>query len=95
MRIADAYSKLAPQAAGAGRTTNAAKVGDRSTVASRRGAESQDGVKVTVSAEARELAARAQNGVDHAKVERLRSAVEGGTYKVDAGAIAARMVNGG
>jgi negative regulator of flagellin synthesis FlgM len=57
-------------------------------------------VKVSVSDEAKALAESAQasnasSDIDTAKVERLKSAVDNGSFKVDAGAIADKIVNEG
>ena len=49
--------------------------------------------KVTVSAQAQALSHQATT-VDAAKVERLRSAIQSGTFKVDKQAIANRIVDG-
>jgi flagellar biosynthesis anti-sigma factor FlgM len=48
---------------------------------------------VTVSAQAQALSREAAQ-MDTAKVERLRSAIQAGTFKVDAKAIAKRIVDG-
>lgn len=95
MRIADAYSKLSidkPTVSGAQAAKGAERVkaGDASKSSSH-----GDAVKVTVSAQARELANQAAQGFDAAKVDRLRSAISNGSYKVDSSAIAARLVDGG
>ncbi|RYF69521.1 MAG: flagellar biosynthesis anti-sigma factor FlgM [Comamonadaceae bacterium] len=51
------------------------------------------GVPVTVSAAARALeASSAGSGIDEAKVAAVRAAIEGGTFRVDAGAIADKML---
>jgi flagellar biosynthesis anti-sigma factor FlgM len=50
-------------------------------------------VRVNVSEQARALAN--QNGIDVSKVERLRSAIEKGDFKIDAQKIANRIVDGG
>lgn len=57
--------------------------------------ESNESVKVTVSARARELAATQQaDHVNEAKVVKLRTAIEDGTFKVDAHKIAQKLVDG-
>lgn len=49
--------------------------------------------KVSISPEARELAATGTDGtVDSEKVDRLRSQVESGTYQVNSKAVAERML---
>lgn len=50
-------------------------------------------VKVTVSPEARRLAQKAED--DGARVERLRDAVANGSFKVDAQAVAKKIVESG
>jgi negative regulator of flagellin synthesis FlgM len=54
---------------------------------------STTGENVTVSAQAQALASEAAK-VDTAKVERLRAAIQSGTFKVDNQAIAKRIVDG-
>lgn len=49
-----------------------------------------DSVKVNVSAKARELASQSQ--IDEAKVSRLREQIASGQFKVDARAIATKLV---
>lgn len=51
------------------------------------------GENVTVSAQAQALASQAAK-LDTAKVERLRAAIQAGTFKVDHQAIAKRIVDG-
>ncbi|MBK7395609.1 MAG: flagellar biosynthesis anti-sigma factor FlgM [Myxococcales bacterium] len=57
-------------------------------------AASSDSVKVTLSAKARELAAtsEADSDFDQAKVERLRASIDRGDFKIDAQAIAQKIV---
>ena len=50
---------------------------------------------VTLSSKAKELAQAASEHSDTARVEQLRSAIQGGTFKVDHQAIANRIVDGG
>ena len=50
--------------------------------------------RVSISAEARALAAR-DPGVDQAKVDRLRSALAAGTLKFDSQLVAQRMIDSG
>jgi negative regulator of flagellin synthesis FlgM len=54
---------------------------------------STTGENVTVSAQAQALA-RESAKVDTAKVEKLRSAIQGGTFKVNNQAVAQRIVDG-
>jgi flagellar biosynthesis anti-sigma factor FlgM len=103
MRIADAYTKqLADQAAAtasaqATSAASAASAASKGTKAAKHAHhhEGHEGVKVTVSAEARELAAKADEGFDAAKVERLKSSIDAGTYKIDPRALAARIAEKG
>jgi negative regulator of flagellin synthesis FlgM len=53
------------------------------------------GEKVTVSAQAQEMAQKAASDADAAKVNGLRAAIQNGTFKVDHQAIARRIVDGG
>jgi negative regulator of flagellin synthesis FlgM len=56
---------------------------------------SQVGEKVTLSAQAQELAAKAAANADDAKVQKLTASLQNGTFKIDAHAIANRIVDGG
>ncbi len=51
------------------------------------------GVKATVSARARSLAS--EHGIDEAKVNRLRELIHSGSFAMDFGLIAQRIVAGG
>jgi negative regulator of flagellin synthesis FlgM len=55
----------------------------------------QVGEKVTVSAQAQQLAAKAAADADDAKVQKLAKSLQDGSFKIDAHAIAARIVDGG
>ncbi len=73
-------------------TTSAAAAPKKSAEAPRADApQGTDSVKVNVSARAKELAGKA---MDDAKVERLRSSLEAGTFAVDAQKIAKALVGG-
>jgi flagellar biosynthesis anti-sigma factor FlgM len=48
-----------------------------------------------VSARSRELSLQANGEIDVAKVARLKSAIESGTFKIDPREIAERIVRGG
>jgi len=50
---------------------------------------------VTVSAQALELAQKASASADAAKVDKLRGAIQNGTFQIDRQAIAQRLVDGG
>lgn len=93
MRITnDTYTKLAEQAAAAKAAAEKRESG--STKAAAPGSAAPEGVKVTMSAKARELAAAAPADFDEAKVARLKSAIEGGTFQIDAHHIARKLVEG-
>ena len=93
MRIQDAYTKISPSEAREARDAQKAAK-DAAAKAGQGPAKPGDasGVKVTLSAEAVQRAQSAE--VDHAKVARLRDAVQNGTLQVDARAIANRLVEG-
>jgi flagellar biosynthesis anti-sigma factor FlgM len=57
--------------------------------------QSGEAANVTISREARQLAAEAGGAVDTQKVDALRAQVEAGTYQVDAQRVAARMLGVG
>ena len=96
MRIADAYTKqLAEQAAATASAQATSAASTKTKHAKHAGSEAHEGVKVTVSAQARELAAKADEGFDAAKVERLKSSIDAGTYKIDPRALAARIAEKG
>lgn len=54
-------------------------------------AAAHSGEKVTLSSQAQQLAANAEN----AKVQKLQSAIQDGSFKIDPHAIAKRLVDGG
>jgi flagellar biosynthesis anti-sigma factor FlgM len=95
MRIIDTYGKFngpAVESARQGaRAGGAPKTDTDDTTAS----TSSGADAVTVSAQARELAQKAAESSDSAKVENLRGAIQGGTFKIDHQAIAKRIVDGG
>lgn len=88
MRIHDAYTKLNPAESRASRDVSA----DAKSTEGRAGARAGHGeaVKVSLSTKALEKSAAAEP--DHAKVERLRKAIESGQLPIDARLIAARLV---
>jgi flagellar biosynthesis anti-sigma factor FlgM len=94
MRIGS-YTKVAEQTS-TGASTSLKKAGEQGKP-SQAGATkaSGDGIKLTVSAQARALAAQADQGFDAAKVERLKGAMASGAFKVDASAIGARIAEAG
>lgn len=90
MRITDAYSKVAEQPT----TTGTTKVAEGQTAPSKEAgaAAKHEPVKVSVSDEARKLSAKADASFDAEKVNRLKNAIEQGTFKIDAGKIASKIV---
>jgi len=78
-----------PENANANAPVSERGVGQKAPRGSAGGADA----RVSVSEEARALAQRSAG--DTAKVERLRSMVRDGTFRVDASRIAARLVGGG
>ncbi|MDQ7955056.1 MAG: flagellar biosynthesis anti-sigma factor FlgM [Rhodocyclaceae bacterium] len=67
---------------------------DRAAVRPEDGASATAGVPVTVSAAARSLeVSSAGSGIDEAKVAAVRAAIAEGTFTVNAGAIADKMLS--
>ncbi len=67
---------------------------DRAAVRPEDGASATAGVPVTVSAAARSLeVSSAGSGIDEAKVAAVRAAIADGTFTVNAGAIADKMLS--
>ena len=87
MRI-DSYNKLQ-------QTGPIAQVGGQSRTGQRTVGGAPTGETVTFSAAAQELADRAAAEADGAKVAALTASIKDGTFKVDAHAIARRIVEGG
>ena len=94
MRIEN-YGKFTDQALQSAQATKkgSAAQGSGGDAAGASAATPTSGEKVTVSAQAQALSREAAQ-MDTAKVERLRSAIQAGTFKVDAMAIAKRIVDG-
>lgn len=86
MRINDPRGPKDVNVAGASHAKKAA--GAEGEVKAQKGAHGD--VKVNVSAKARELAE--QSKVDEAKVARLRDKIEQGEFKIDARAIASKLM---
>jgi negative regulator of flagellin synthesis FlgM len=85
-RIVDAYMKTSV----VGPTSPARESqGTASTAA----ASPSDAAEVSISEEARALMAGASAPVDHSKIESLKTQIAEGTFKVDAHAVAARLVD--
>ena len=96
MRIIDSYNRFnnwsvntTQQGQGPGATQKGGAEG------SREGAPDAKGDAVDVSAHAVELAQKAANEADASRVEKLRSAIESGSFVIDRHAIARRIVEGG
>jgi flagellar biosynthesis anti-sigma factor FlgM len=96
MRIPDTYTKLAADQAEAAAQRKAVEARDTSNADQANATVQQGAVKITLSAKAQELADAhaAAGGVDEAKVGRLRSAIEAGTFKIDTQKIANRISDG-
>jgi len=88
MRILDLYTRpsLAPMQSptrpGIGRVDESTTVKDERD-------------RVMVSARSRELSLATDGGIDAAKVSRIRSSIEAGTFRIDAREIAERIARGG
>ncbi len=92
MRIIHGYGNTQGGSVG-GTTQGAATRSSRDQAAGKPQGPSGSPEKVTLSAEARKLA-DASTASDAAKVDRLRTAIQGGTFKIDHAAIAAKIVDG-
>lgn len=96
MRIVDAYRNSPAHLNGKPATSGA--TGAKGTTgpteeSAQKSAGSTGEVKVTMSDEARRLAAKAQD--DASRIEKLRDAVQGGTFKVDSRVVARKIVEAG
>lgn len=91
MRINDAYNNphISPAALKSTGSPEARGQGGATTEVRD---ESKDSVRLSISTRARELS-QANAGIDTAKVERLKSLVEKGEFKVDPQAVANGIVN--
>jgi flagellar biosynthesis anti-sigma factor FlgM len=95
MRIIDSYNSFN------GPAVNTASQGARAGAAPKTEADGTKapvgggGDAVSVSSKALQLAHRSAASADAAKIEHLRSAIEGGTFQIDRQAIAKRIVDGG
>jgi negative regulator of flagellin synthesis FlgM len=90
MKITDAYGKFqvqTPSATGVNGSTAAKGVG--SSKSSGQAHNAKDGGRVEVSDQAKALEAKASG--DAAKVERLKSAISDGSFKIDAEKIASKL----
>lgn len=92
MRIIQGYGNAQGGAIGGAQQGAATRFGKESANG-KPSAVSGSPEKVTLSAEARRLA-DASAASDAAKVSSLRAAIQGGTFKVDHAAIAAKIVDG-
>lgn len=80
----DAYHRMTVAGVGAPRPVVAVEQG------AQRG--TSPAAEVTISSHARELALDASSSVDSAKVERLRTSIQDGSFKYDSNAIAKAMI---
>ncbi|PXV52628.1 anti-sigma-28 factor, FlgM family [Dyella jiangningensis] len=87
--------KLPQPPSGQGNSATQGPSGTTSSDAASSGAGSTDRVQLTDSARALQEAARTNSGatMDTKKVEQIRQSLANGTYKVDAGRIADRMMS--
>lgn len=92
MRIHDTYGRFDNKGVD---TTSKAQVLPKADADDAKETKAAQGDAVTVSPQAVELAKKAADTADAAKVEKLRGAIEAGTFKVDFQAIAKRIVDGG
>ena len=90
MRIHDAYTKLDRPTAADGAAAPKGDAATRAKDAARSGASTSVNTSVTLSARARELSAASATST--AKVAALREQLQRGELKVDAHAIAAKLV---
>lgn len=88
MRINDPRGPKDVNVAGASSTTSAQKSHGKGEA--HKAHPGHDSVKVNVSAKAKELASQSQ--VDEAKVARLKEQISNGQFKIDARAIAHKLV---
>lgn len=80
----DAYHRMTVAGVGAARPAPAVEQG------AQRG--TSPAAEVSISSHARELALDASSSVDGAKVERLRAAIQGGSFKCDSTCVAKAMI---
>jgi flagellar biosynthesis anti-sigma factor FlgM len=95
MRIIDSYGRFNDRAVNTASQAQAATSTPKTGADEAKGAAAAQGDAVTVSAQAQELAHKAATNADAAKVERLRTAIEDGSFSIDHQAIARRIVDGG
>jgi negative regulator of flagellin synthesis FlgM len=94
MRINNLYGEM-DKAVVSSSTTKAASPAPSSASDGSSNAAGQVGERVTLSPQAQELAAKAAADADDAKVQKLTASLQNGTFKIDAHAIANRIVDGG
>ncbi len=92
MRIDNLYGQIDKAAL---ETTKAASTGASSAPSGGSPAVGHAGEKVTLSAQAQQLADKAAADADDAKVQKLAKSLQDGSFKIDAHAIAAKIVDGG
>lgn len=98
MRIIDSYNRFnnwAVNTTGQGQGPAATQNQKGNAEAPAEGVPGTKGDAVDVSAHAVELAQKAAHEADTARVEKLRSAIENGSFVIDRHAIARRIVEGG
>jgi flagellar biosynthesis anti-sigma factor FlgM len=95
MRIIDTYNRFNGPAVGTASQGARAGAAPKTDADGSKAAASGGGDAVTVSSKALQLAQKSAAHADAAKVEHLRSAIEGGTFQIDRQAIAKRIVDGG
>jgi flagellar biosynthesis anti-sigma factor FlgM len=99
MRIIDSYNRFNDRSVNTtlqGQAPQASSAAQRGTAESaHEGTSASKGDAVEVSAQAMELARKAAADTDTAKVQRLRSAIDDGSFVIDRHAIASRIVDGG
>jgi flagellar biosynthesis anti-sigma factor FlgM len=95
MRIVDTYGRFNVGGAETAKKGAAAGAAPKADADDAKGAASSGSDAVTVSAQALELAQKASASADAAKVDKLRGAIQNGTFQIDRQAIAKRIVDGG
>ncbi len=94
MRINDTYGRFNGPTVDSTRQGNRAASGPKADATEAQSSATGGTDAVTVSAKAHELAQQAATQADTAKVDHLRSDIQGGTFQIDKQAIAKRIVDG-
>jgi flagellar biosynthesis anti-sigma factor FlgM len=95
MRIVDTYGRFNVGGTETARKGAATSATPKAGAGDAKGAASSGSDAVTVSAQAVELAQKASDSADAAKVNQLRGAIQNGTFQIDRQAIAKKIVDGG